>query len=152
MFHKAVDLRFLTGTTLEMRFQDGLIKRYDVSVLFAKYPQMEALQDRALFTAGKLSAYGIIWNDELDLEAETIYQDGITVGHESPANPAGEVVAIARAKAGLTQKQLAALTGIDQSDLSKLERGLSNPSIGTLQRIANALGGKLVLEIKTESA
>ena len=50
----------------------------------------------------------------------------------------------------ISQKELADLTGIDQSDISKIERGASNPTLGTLERIANALGGKLVISIETE--
>ena len=38
-------------------------------------------------------------------------------------------------------------TGIDQSDLSKIERGLANPSIGTLSRIADAMDAELMVSI-----
>jgi hypothetical protein len=80
LFHKAVNLTFLNGTMLELTFQDGQVKQYDMALLFAKYPQLEALKDRDLFQSGKLmGAYGIIWNDELDVEVETIYEDGVTV-------------------------------------------------------------------------
>ncbi|MBR5668976.1 MAG: helix-turn-helix transcriptional regulator, partial [Spirochaetales bacterium] len=54
----------------------------------------------------------------------------------------------ARGKADITQKQLSELTGIDQSDISKIERGVANPSVSTLERIARALGGKLIIKIK----
>ena len=64
MFHKAIDLHFKEGTVMEVTFQDGVVKRYDMQVLFPKYPQLEALRDRDLFTSGKLmGAYGIYWND-----------------------------------------------------------------------------------------
>lgn len=45
----------------------------------------------------------------------------------------------AREKAKKTQKELSILTGIDQADISKIERGLSNPTLKTLQKIADAL-------------
>ena len=150
MFHKAVSLKYLEGTVLELLFQDGQVKQYDVANLFSKYPQLEKLKDRALFISGKLmGAYGIIWNDELDLETETVYEDGITVRIETmPAsNTAARAVAYARALAGISQKQLSEISGIDQSDISKLERGISNPSVATLERIANALGGELSVQI-----
>ncbi len=48
---------------------------------FPWHPQLEALKDRTLFQSGKLvGGYGIIWNDDLDIEAETIYEDGNLVG------------------------------------------------------------------------
>ena len=149
MFHKAVDWKYLDGTALEVKFQDGVVKHYDVSVMFAKYPQLRALEDPDLFRNGKLSAYGIIWNDDLDLETETIYEEGKTVRKEKPAVNlmVAQAVAAARAQSGLSQMQLSALTGIDQSDLSKIERGLANPSVSTLERIATALGGNLSINI-----
>lgn len=73
MFLKAIKLDFKEGTTLELTFQTGEIKSYDMANLFKKYPQLSALKDRELFLSGKLmGAYGIYWNDQLDIEAETI--------------------------------------------------------------------------------
>ena len=86
MFHKAVKLELREGTVLELTFQDGKVKRYDMAVLFEKYPQLRALNDRELFLSGKLmGSYGIIWNDDLDIEAETIYEEGDTVRTIKPA-------------------------------------------------------------------
>lgn len=154
MFHKATALRFWEGTALEVIFQDRKAKRYDMAQLFDKYSQLQALKDRNLFLSGKLmGAYGILWNDDLDIEVETIYEDGVTVREDSPAchQAAASAVASARAVSGLSQKQLAALTGIDQSDISKIERGVANPSVSTLERIAEALGGKLAIHIAVPS-
>lgn len=135
---------------MELTFQDGKVKQYDMSVLFDKYPQLQALEDRALFLSGQLiGAYGIVWNDDVDIEAETIYEEGTTVGNVRPAayTMVGDAVAAARARKGFSQKELAQATGIDQSDLSKIERGVANPSIGTLNRIAEALDAKLTVSI-----
>ena len=148
LFHKAVSLSFLPGTELEVLFSDGKARRFDMSVLFSKYPQLEALRDRSLFLSGRLNSYGIIWNDDLDIEAETIYEEGVPVRGSRPAEQtASAAVLRARAQKGLSQKQLAALTGIDQADISRIERGLANPSVSTLDRIAAALGGRLSISI-----
>ena len=150
MFHKATGMRFLEGTAMEVVFQDGKVKQYDMASLFHKHPQLRALEDRELFLSGKLmGAYGIMWNDDLDIETETIYEDGVTVREVQPAanQAAASAVASARALSGMSQKQLAAATGIDQSDISKIERGVANPSVSTLERIAKALGGKLTISI-----
>jgi DNA-binding XRE family transcriptional regulator len=151
MFHKAVDMKFLEGTSLEVVFQDGKVKKYDMASLFAKYPQLQALKNRELFLSGKLmGAYGIIWNDDLDIETETIYEDGVTIRTEDNIANQGMAhsISAARAKAGLSQKQVAAIAGIDQSDFSKIERGLANPSIAMLDRIAKAMGGRLSIKIE----
>ena len=150
MFHKAIKLEYGEGTTLELTFQDGKVKRYNMSVLFGKYPQLEALKDRELFLSGKLlGAYGIAWNDDLDIEAETIYEDGETIREEKPAAfvLVGNAVAAARARKGISQKELSEQSGIDQSDISKIERGIANPSVNTLNRIAQALDAKLQISM-----
>ena len=135
---------------MDLTFQNGKVKRYDMAVLFEKYPQLRALKNRELFLSGQLmGAYGIMWNDDLDIEAETIYEEGETVQTVKPAANimVGNAVAAARARKGLSQKELSEATGIDQSDLSKIERGVANPSVGTLSRIAEALDAKLLVSI-----
>ncbi len=52
----------------------------------------------------------------------------------------------ARKAKKITQKQLSEITGIAQGDISKLENGSANPSIKTLQRLANGLGMMLKIE------
>lgn len=52
----------------------------------------------------------------------------------------------ARKAAGLTQKDLAERTGIAQADISRLENGSANPSLRTLQRLAEGMGMRLKLE------
>ena len=54
----------------------------------------------------------------------------------------------ARNEKGITQKELSSLTGITQGDISKLENGTANPSLRTLQRIAEGLGKNLVIQFK----
>ena len=54
----------------------------------------------------------------------------------------------ARKEAGITQKDLSDKTGITQGDISKLENGTSNPSLKTLQRIAEGLGKTLIIDFK----
>ena len=150
MFHKAINLEFKEGTGLELTFQNGEVKAYDISALFEKYPQLEALKDRKLFLSGKLmGSYGICWNDELDIEAETIYEDGVSVGKTKlPINLCvANAISAARAKAGISQAELSDKTGIDQSDISKLERGVGNPSVSTLNRLALAMGMELNIQI-----
>ena len=52
----------------------------------------------------------------------------------------------AREKIGMTQKELSEKTGITQADISRLENGNANPSLKTLQRLAEGMGMTLKLE------
>ncbi len=46
---------------------------------------------------------------------------------------------------GDIQAQLSERSGINQSNISRIERGEGNPSVETLNRIAKAMGKKLVI-------
>jgi len=52
----------------------------------------------------------------------------------------------ARKRCKMTQKELAEKTGIDQSDISKIETGNANPSLATLKRLAEGMGTILHLQ------
>jgi XRE family transcriptional regulator, regulator of sulfur utilization len=54
-------------------------------------------------------------------------------------------LAAARERKGLTQKRLAELSGVQQSEISKIERGQINPTIETVARMAAPLGAHVVL-------
>lgn len=52
----------------------------------------------------------------------------------------GRRIRIARESASLTQEDVAHVAGINTSYYGKLERGLTNPTIDTLIRIASVIG------------
>ncbi len=61
---------------------------------------------------------------------------------------AAQVIGL-RLEHGLTQAQLAARCGVDQGDISRIERGSINPTTRTLQRIAEALDADVRLVSRT---
>ena len=80
---KAIKLILKENTTFDLFFYDGSIKRYDILLLSNKYPQLNELKDRKLFLNGHLLGWsGVVWNDELDVSAETVYFEGIDVTDE----------------------------------------------------------------------
>ena len=60
-------------------------------------------------------------------------------------------MADARSKCDITQKQLSKLSGIDQSEISKIENGERNPSVKLLGRLANAMGMELKIQFVPKS-
>ena len=54
----------------------------------------------------------------------------------------------ARIAQNLTQEELAERTGIAQTEISRIENGIRNPSLKILQRLAEGLG--MVLKISFE--
>ena len=57
-----------------------------------------------------------------------------------------------RRELGYTQAKLSALSGINQSDISKIEHAEANPTLDTLAALATALGLTLALEPVSEQA
>jgi hypothetical protein len=53
---------------------------------------------------------------------------------------AGRMVRHARRRAGLTQRQLGAKTGIPQETIARIERGHSDPRVGTVDRLLAGCG------------
>ena len=152
MFVRALNVFFLEGVTIEMIFQDGKIIRYDMSKMFSKYPQLKALkEDRKLFENGYLdpAGYGVIWNEELDFDAMSVYEGGDFVGYvDTNVNyQIGFLLAKLREEMDVTQKELAEKSHIDQGDISKIEKGIGNPTIGKINRLFRALGKRISITL-----
>lgn len=148
---EAIKLVLKEGTTFDLYFLDGVVKRYNILSLAKKFPALNALKDRKLFEQGKLLGWGgVIWNDELDVSSETVYKYGKNVTKEYDDIDSvvlGYKIKVKRTIRLMTQEELARKIGIDQSDLSKIEKGTANPSLKTLSRIAKGLDGKLTFDI-----
>lgn len=143
---KGIKLVLKEGTTFDLYFLDGVVKRYDILSLADKYPQLNALKDRNLFLQGKLLGWGgVVWNDELDISSETVFYEGTDISKEYDDIDTviiGYKIKQRRIELNLSQEELASRVGIDQSDLSKIEKGNANPSIKMLSRIAGGLETK----------
>jgi len=153
MFIDAIKVKFLEDVSVEVTFQDGKIIRYDLAKMFSKYPQLEELRNnRKLFESGRLDngGYAIIWNDNLDFSTMSIYECGELVGHEETTinQQIGVLITKTREELGITQIELARLSHIDQGDISKIERGLGNPTISKINKLFQSMGKEIKLSLK----
>jgi ribosome-binding protein aMBF1 (putative translation factor) len=57
----------------------------------------------------------------------------------------GEQLHAARTAKSLSQPALSAVTGIQQSEISRIESGAANPTVATISKLADALDLKLSL-------
>lgn len=79
MFHKLNRIKALAGCMLWAEFKDGREVVYDVSALTEVNPVFcDLVQDSELFAQVRIDpgGYGISWNDEIDLEAEELWEHG----------------------------------------------------------------------------
>ena len=120
MFYFATKVIFLEDVVIELTYQDGKIIRFDLSKMFSKYPQLEELRrNRDLFLGGHLDpgGYGVIWNDELDFSASSIYECGEVVGQEeiSLNSKIGLLIQKTREEKNITQMELSICDSFDSS-------------------------------------
>ena len=151
MTHRIKSVTPLKNFIVSAVFQNGVEKEYDIKNLFSIFPQFRDFEViEGLFEQVKVDVggCGIFWNDELDLDANDIWEDGLEVRKNEIdiVDLLAETIITARNNIGMTQKQLSEATGIYQADISKIERGLANPSLATLQRLADGMGLKLKIE------
>lgn len=152
MTHRIKSVKPLENYIIESVFLDGTVKQYDMRKLYPVYPQFQDFETiEGLFEQVQVDegGYGVSWNDELDLDANDIWEDGLEVA-KIPETDINVILANNLAKAresvGMTQKQLSEKVGIYQADISKIERGLANPSLNTLKRLAEGMGMTLKIE------
>ena len=78
-----------------------------------------------------------------DIEQEAIAEGPEAVAAlrslDSQLHIAGQLLAL-RHRRGLTQRQLSELSGVQQADISRIERGETQPTTVTAMRLAAALG------------
>lgn len=148
--YKAVKLKFLDGTKLSILFSDGVTKIYDVMRLTNKFPQVNSLKNRKLFLSGYLLDYSCIyWNDDLDLDVESVYEFGETgdTNVDDLAYVLGFHIKEFRQKNDITQENLAKIKKIDQGDLSRIEKGNANASLKTIARILKGMNARVNIRI-----
>jgi len=58
-----------------------------------------------------------------------------------------EQIRALRLEAGMSQEELAFNAEVDRTYVSQLERGIANPSLLILSRIAEALGANLIVQM-----
>ena len=147
MFHKITSLATLPDYILLVGFANGEFKQFDLKPLINKYPPFVTLKDvDGLYEQAAIDAggYGIVWNDDLDISAEGIYEKGILCAppddiEKYKQSLLAELVK-ARQNAGLSQKQLEILSGIAQPCIARTEKGTTDPKLSTLLKMLEPLG------------
>ena len=82
MFHKVKNVNALPQYKLSVQFAEGVTKIYDVSELFEKWTMFSELKNNPeLFYDVKtdVGGYGIIWNDDLDISCDELWENGTVV-------------------------------------------------------------------------
>ena len=82
MFHKVKAAAALPDYRLSVQFAEGVTKIYDVKPLFSKWAPFKVLKDSPKLFFGVEVApggYGVVWNDDIDLSCEELFENGKAV-------------------------------------------------------------------------
>lgn len=81
MFHKVKQVSVLPDYRLSVQFSEGCTKIYDVKPLMNTIPAFAALREPQLFSdvCVDVGGYGIVWNDDLDLSCDELWDNGTVV-------------------------------------------------------------------------
>lgn len=82
MFHKVKTVNVIPDYRLSIQFAEGVTKIYNLKPLFEKWPIFRNLKnDDTLLYSVEVDAggYGIIWNDDIDLSCDELFENGETV-------------------------------------------------------------------------
>ncbi|VAW04175.1 hypothetical protein MNBD_ACTINO01-1618 [hydrothermal vent metagenome] len=74
--------------------------------------------------------------DEVEVKSFDGYTDAFRLANQ---------ILSARKHIGMTQVELASMSGIAQSEISRIERGIGNPTVETLSRVGRSLDLNLQL-------
>ena len=82
MFYKIKNVSPIMGYKLSVQFSIGVTKIYDVNPLFDRIPAFAYFKenvDEFFDVKVDVGGYGIIWNDDLDLSCDELWDHGIQV-------------------------------------------------------------------------
>lgn len=81
MFHKIKNVSALPEYKLSVQFSEGVTKIYDVKPLFDRLPAFKSLENNNDYGGVyvDVGGYGVVWNDELDLSCDELWDNGIPV-------------------------------------------------------------------------
>ena len=79
--HMIKKVKPLKDMVIEVVFINGVNKRYDIKPLLERFEVFKELKDIKLFNSVRvdIGGYGIVWNEDIDLSSEEIWNHGIII-------------------------------------------------------------------------
>lgn len=147
MFVKITSVAPLPDYILLVGFSTGEFKQFDVKPLIEKYAPFKTLtQVNGLYEQVKIDmgGYGLVWNDDLDLSADGLYEQGVECQQPENIEKYKQILIDeliqARKNAGLSQKQLEIVSGVAQPCIARMETGNTDPKLTTILKMLEPLG------------
>lgn len=152
--YNRIELVSFNNNIISVKFNDGKVVSYDIRDFTKELPLLKKLEEKpSLFENGRKAPDGsrVIFNDEIDITCEELYENGrcwFWLPVRDIKMRVGNMLSYKRDEVGMTQEQLAKKAGISQTLINKIEEGMANPSIKTLEKLANGLGLRVEILLK----
>lgn len=150
--HKIYSFKTKADYICEVTFYNGDIKKCDMKILIENtqnngfiFANIEEFKAAVLDS----SRENIVWNENVRIDSEKMWYDGVLVGHielEDPVVRLANLLIETRTAIGISQKELENRTGVKQAEISKIERAVGNPSIKTVGRLFAGMGQMIRFE------
>ena len=148
--------------TLLLTFDNGEQRILDLSAKIAEAECFAPLRDWAVFSRASLDkAHNLYWDIDPNIDSDEVWENRITYCPDCcyvRSTPVADnhdegnfftllitVLKEQRKKKGITQRDLARLTGIRQPSIAKIESGKIAPNIDTINKLLRPLGRKLTI-------
>ena len=85
MYNRLISISFEENLIIMAKFNDGKIVSYNIRQLYDQFPIFKELEnDPLLFNNGIIApgGCGIIFNDEIDIACEELYENGTLISQE----------------------------------------------------------------------
>jgi len=82
MFHKIKNVAALPEYKISVQFSEGITKIYDINPLFKRLPAFLYFKnhpDEFAYVSVDVGGYGIIWNNDIDLSCDELWENGVRV-------------------------------------------------------------------------
>lgn len=149
-FHKIKSVISVDNHRLYVLFTDDQMREIDIVPISEKYPAFKRLLDNEeLFSSVQvdIGGYGLIWDDELDLDAQGIYEQGKVLEGSNSYKEACKAIIDSmvsyRNKINLSQQDLSRLSSIAQPAIARIEKQKVDPQLSTLIKLLDAMGLEL---------
>lgn len=161
MFNKIKNVELLPGFIIKAEFVCNVQKLYDIKPLFDKYKAFLPLREiKGLFEQARVDCggYGIVWNDDIDIDANEIWYNGCTILNNDDdiqqylkvvaeeSNPEVIVKAINEVAKIKGFNNLAKKMKVGRESLYKSLNGETKPRFETIYKALQALGLKLSIK------
>ena len=73
------ELKIGKNYSLIVSFDNGVVKKFGMASYIERYEVFAPLREKELFENAQLDRWAIIWNDDLDIAIEEVYEKGVTI-------------------------------------------------------------------------